>query len=48
MSVLGMLAWCAATVSLWLGARGHDGAVARAYRWLASAAALYCAGIWIS
>ena len=39
MSVLGMLAWCAAAVSLWLGARGHDGAIARGYRWLAAAAA---------
>jgi diguanylate cyclase (GGDEF)-like protein len=45
MSVLGMLAWSAAAVSLWLGARGHDGAIARAYRWLAGAAALYCAGL---
>ena len=45
MSVLGMLAWCAAAVSLWLGARGHDGAVARAYRWLAGGAAMYCAGL---
>jgi diguanylate cyclase (GGDEF)-like protein len=45
MSVLGMLAWCAAAVSLVLGARGHDGAIARAYRWLAGAAALYCAGL---
>ncbi len=48
MSVLGMLAWCAAAVSLWLGARGHDGAIARGYRWLAGAAALYCAGLIIS
>jgi diguanylate cyclase (GGDEF)-like protein len=48
MSVLGMLAWCAAAVSLWLGARGHDGAIARAYRWLAGAAALYCAGLVIA
>jgi diguanylate cyclase (GGDEF)-like protein len=47
MSVLGMLAWCAAAVSLWLGARGHA-AVARPYRWLAGAAALYCAGLIIS
>jgi diguanylate cyclase (GGDEF)-like protein/PAS domain S-box-containing protein len=45
MSVLGMLAWCAAAVSLWLGARRYDGAVARAYRWLAGGAALYCAGL---
>ena len=45
MSVLGMLAWCAAAVSLWLGARRYDGAVGRAYRWLAAGAALYCAGL---
>ena len=45
MSVLGMLAWCAAAVSLWLGARRYDGAVERAYRWLAGGAALYCAGL---
>ena len=45
MSVLGMLAWCAAAVSLWLGARRYDSAVARAYRWLAGGAALYCAGL---
>src|ERR1039457_1666424 len=48
MSVLGMLAWCAAAVSLWLGARGHDGAIARAHRWLAGAAALYGAGLIIA
>ncbi|MGD0069702.1 MAG: PAS domain-containing protein, partial [Streptosporangiaceae bacterium] len=48
MSVLGMLAWCAAAVSLWFGARGHDGAIARAYRWLAGAAAMYCAGLIIA
>ena len=29
MSVLGMVAWFAAAVSLWLGARRHEGAVAR-------------------
>jgi diguanylate cyclase (GGDEF)-like protein len=59
MSVLGMLAWFAAAVSLWLGALryahagGHGGVVppgqhpafARGYRWLAGAAALYCAGL---
>jgi diguanylate cyclase (GGDEF)-like protein len=45
MSVLGMLAWFAAAVSLWLGARQQDGAFARGYRWLAGAAALYCAGL---
>src|ERR1700688_2195100 len=45
MSVLGMLAWFAAAVSLWLGARRHNGAFARGYRWLAGAAALYCTGL---
>ena len=40
-----MLAWFAAAVSLWLGARQHDSAFARGYRWLAGAAALYCAGL---
>jgi len=45
MSALGMLAWFAAAVSLWLGARQHDSAFARGYRWLAAAAALYCAGL---
>jgi len=45
MSVLGMLAWFAAAVSLWLGARRYDHAFGRGYRWLAGAAALYCAGL---
>ncbi|MGH3228567.1 MAG: hypothetical protein ACRDOA_08310, partial [Streptosporangiaceae bacterium] len=45
MSVLGMLAWFAAAVSLWLGARRKASAFARGYRWLAGAAALYCAGL---
>jgi len=45
MSVLGMLAWFAAAVSLWLGARRYTHAFARGYRWLAGAAALYCAGL---
>jgi diguanylate cyclase (GGDEF)-like protein len=45
MSVLGVLAWFAAAVSLWLGARQHDSAFARGYRWLAAAAALYGAGL---
>ena len=40
-----MLAWFAAAVSLWLGARQYDSAVERAYRWLAGGAALYCAGL---
>jgi diguanylate cyclase (GGDEF)-like protein len=45
MSVLGMLAWLAAAVSLWLGARRQHSAFARGYRWLAGAAVLYCAGL---
>jgi len=40
-----MLAWFAAAVSLWLGARRYNSAFARGYRWLAGAAALYCAGL---
>ena len=40
-----MLAWLAAAASLWLGARRYDNALARGYRWLAGAAALYCAGL---
>ncbi len=45
MMVLGMLAWCAAAVSLWLGARRYEAALARGYLWLAAGAALYCAGL---
>ena len=45
MMVLGMLAWLAAAVSLWLGARRYEAAVARGYRWLAAGAALYCSGL---
>jgi diguanylate cyclase (GGDEF)-like protein len=48
MSVLGMLAWGAAAVSLWLGARRYDHAIRRAYQWLALGAALYCAGLIVS
>jgi diguanylate cyclase (GGDEF)-like protein len=44
MSVLGLLAWLGAAVSLWFGAR-RSGAFARGYLWLAGAAALYCAGL---
>jgi len=40
-----MLAWFAAAVSLWLGARRYAHAFARGYRWLAGAAALYGAGL---
>jgi len=43
-----MVAWCAAAVSLWLGARQHDGAIARAYRWLAGGGVLYAAGLIIA
>jgi diguanylate cyclase (GGDEF)-like protein/PAS domain S-box-containing protein len=45
MTVLGMVAWFAAAVSLWLGARRYDSALARGYRWLAAGAALYCVGL---
>ncbi len=48
MSVLGMLAWFAAAASCWLGARRHESAFARGYRWLAAAALLYCAGLLLS
>jgi len=44
MSVLGLLAWLGAAVSLWLGAR-RSGVFARGYLWLAGAAGLYCAGL---
>jgi len=40
-----MLAWFAAAVSLWLGARRQTSPFARGYQWLAGAAALYCAGL---
>ena len=40
-----MLAWFAAAVSLWLGARRRDGAAGRAYRWMAGGAVLYGAGL---
>ncbi len=45
MTVFGMLAWFAAAVSLWLGARRYDHAIGRAYQWLAAGAALYCSGL---
>jgi diguanylate cyclase (GGDEF)-like protein len=45
MSVLGMLAWLGAAVSLWLGARRSPSAFARGYLWLAGAAVLSCAGL---
>ncbi len=43
-----MLAWLAAAVSLWLGARRSDAALARGYRWLAGAAGLYCVALVIA
>jgi diguanylate cyclase (GGDEF)-like protein/PAS domain S-box-containing protein len=45
MSVLGMLAWCAAAVALWLGARRAGPSGRTPLGWLAAAAALYCAGL---
>jgi diguanylate cyclase (GGDEF)-like protein/PAS domain S-box-containing protein len=45
MSVLGMLAWFGAAVSLWLAARRSGNAFARGYLWLAGAAALYFADL---
>src|SRR3984957_7636839 len=47
MSVLGMLAWFAAAVSLWLGARRQASGLARGYRWVAGAARVSCAGLLI-
>jgi diguanylate cyclase (GGDEF)-like protein/PAS domain S-box-containing protein len=44
-SVLSTLAFAAAVVSLWYGARRHTGTVARGYRWLGGAALLGCAGL---
>ena len=43
-----MLATAGAVVGLLAGARRHDGAVARGYRWLAGAALFWCAGLIIS
>jgi diguanylate cyclase (GGDEF)-like protein/PAS domain S-box-containing protein len=45
MSVLGMLAWFGAAVSLWLAAHRSPNAFARGYLWLAGAAALYFADL---
>ncbi len=45
MTVIGMLAWFAAAVSLWLGARRYDHAIGRAYQWLTAGAGLYCCGL---
>ena len=48
MSILTMLATAGAVAGLLVGARGHTGAVARGYRWLAGAAAFWFAGLIIT
>ena len=45
MNILGLLASCAAAVSLLVGASRHEGATARGYRWLAGAAVFWFAGL---
>jgi diguanylate cyclase (GGDEF)-like protein len=47
-SILTMLATAGAAAGLLVGARGHTGAVARGYRWLAMAAAFWFAGLIIT
>jgi len=44
-SVFTVLAFAAAVVSLWCGARRHTGTVARGYRWLGGAALFGCVGL---
>jgi diguanylate cyclase (GGDEF)-like protein/PAS domain S-box-containing protein len=44
-SVLTVVAFAAAVVSLWYGARRHTGTVARGYRWLGGAALFGCVGL---
>jgi diguanylate cyclase (GGDEF)-like protein/PAS domain S-box-containing protein len=44
-SVLAVLAFAAAVVSLWYGALRHTGTVARGYRWLGGAALFGCIGV---
>ena len=43
-----MIATAGAVAGLLVGARGHTGAVARGYRWLAGAAAFWFAGLIIT
>jgi diguanylate cyclase (GGDEF)-like protein/PAS domain S-box-containing protein len=45
MSVLCMLAWFGAAASLWFGAQATEKQQSRGYRWLAGAAAAWCAGL---
>src|ERR1700760_837588 len=45
MNVVGLLASCAAAVSLWLGASRQVGGAPRGYRWLAGAAVFWFAGL---
>jgi diguanylate cyclase (GGDEF)-like protein/PAS domain S-box-containing protein len=47
-SVLTVLAFAAAVVSLWFGARRHSGNATRGYRWLSVAALIDCAGVIVS
>jgi diguanylate cyclase (GGDEF)-like protein/PAS domain S-box-containing protein len=47
-SVLAVLAFAAATVSLWFGARRHSGNATRGYRWLGVAALVDGAGVIVS
>jgi diguanylate cyclase (GGDEF)-like protein len=45
MNVVGLLASCAAVVSLWLGASRLSGGAARGYRWLIGTAVFWFAGL---
>ena len=45
MNVIGLLASCAAAVSLWLGASRQASGAPRGYRWLAGAAVFWFAGL---
>lgn len=45
MNVVGLLASCAAAVSLWIGASRQVGGTARGYRWLAGTAVFWFAGL---
>ncbi len=45
MNVVGLLASCAAVVSLWIGASRQSGSTARGYRWLAGTALFWFAGL---
>jgi diguanylate cyclase (GGDEF)-like protein/PAS domain S-box-containing protein len=45
MNVVGLLASCAAVVSLWIGASRQPGSAARGYRWLAGTALFWFVGL---